>query len=141
MFRVVTSQDDLKKVFEIRTLVFCEEQAVPYEIEIDEYEDTSIHILGEFEGEPVACGRLRFIEDYAKLERLAILKAYRGKGYGSLLLEFLLSVAREKGFNVFKLHAQISSEQFYIKHDFKSVGDEFFEANIAHKVMVKYESI
>jgi len=139
IFRIAESSEDQKKVFAIRSKVFCEEQLVPESIEIDEYESSSIHVIGELEGDPVACGRLRFVGDYAKIERLAVQKVYRGQGYGDLLLEFVLDTARAKGFKKFKLHAQVASEQFYLKHGFKPEGGEFLEANIAHCIMIKHD--
>ena len=140
MFRVVKSEDDLRKVFAVRVIVFCEEQLVPYNIELDEFEDSSIHILGELEEEPIASGRLRFIGEYAKLERLAVRKSYRGKGYGNLLLNYVLETAREQGFSKFKLHAQVTSKKFYLNHGFKPEGEQFLEADIEHIVMTKHDS-
>ena len=140
MFHVVESKEDLRKVLAVRAIVFCEEQLVPYEIEIDEHEDSSIHILGQLKDEPIASGRLRFIGDYAKIERLAVRKSYRRKGYGKLLLEYVMNIARQKGFNKFKLHAQVASEKFYTNHGFKPEGDEFLEAKIAHRIMLKHDS-
>jgi predicted GNAT family N-acyltransferase len=140
MFRVVESKDDLRKVFAVRAIVFCEEQLVPYGIELDKYEESAIHVLGELEDEPIAAGRLRFIGEYAKLERLAVRKSYRGKGYGNLLLKYLLDLAREHGFSKFKLHAQVASEKFYLGHGFKPEGEEFLEADIAHRLMLKHDS-
>lgn len=140
MFHVAESEDDLRKVFAVRAIVFCEEQLVPYSIELDEYEDSAIHILGELKGEPIASGRLRFIGEYAKIERLAVRKVYRRQGYGNLLLKYLLDLAREQGFSKFKLHAQVATEKFYLNHDFKPEGDEFLEADIAHRIMLKQDS-
>jgi Predicted acyltransferase len=139
-FHVAESEDDLRKVFAVRAIVFCEEQLVPYDIEIDQYESSSIHVLGELEGEPVAAGRLRFVGEYAKIERLAVRMANRGQGYGNSLLNYILDLARDKGFRKFKLHAQVASENFYLKHDFKPEGEEFLEADIAHRIMTKHET-
>jgi predicted GNAT family N-acyltransferase len=140
MFHVAESEDDLRKVMAVRAIVFCEEQSVPYDIEIDEFEDSSIHILGQLKDEPIASGRLRFVKDYAKIERLAVRKAYRRQGYGELLLKYMLDLAREQRFSKFKLHAQVVTESFYLKHGFKREGEEFLEADIAHRVMLKHDS-
>ncbi len=139
MFHVINSESDLRKVFAIRAIVFCEEQLVPYEIEIDEYEDSAIHILGELSGEPFASGRLRFLGEYAKIERLAIRKRYRGKGYGKLLLNYALDIARNEGFKKFKLHAQVASEKFYLNNGFEPQGQQFLEADIPHRIMLKHD--
>ncbi len=136
MFRVVTSQDDLLKVYSVRSIVFIEEQNCSYQIEVDGMDFIAMHVLGEIENEPFAAGRIRFLGDYVKFERLAIRKAYRGKGYGNQLLQFVMNAAREKGYSKFKLHAQVHALEFYEKHGFKAKGDVFLEADIEHQLMV-----
>lgn len=140
MFKVVTSQEDLIKVIVVRGIVFVEEQGVPYEIEHDAYDLSATHILGEMDGEPFAAGRIRAVGEYAKLERVAIRKQYRGKGLGHKLTEFMLSVAKEQGFKKFKVHAQSYLKDFYQKHDFEVVGDMFKEAGIDHYLMIRDDS-
>ena len=139
MFRIVESHDDLIKVMSIRAIVFIEEQNCSYSIEVDGQDFCALHILGELDGEPFAAGRMRFMGDCVKFERLAIRKSYRGKGYGNKLLEFMMDTAREKGFRKYKLHAQTQALDFYKKHGFVEKGDVFYEADIEHMMML-YES-
>lgn len=136
MFRVVTSQDDLLKVFAVRSIVFVEEQNCPYEIEVDGEDFSATHILGELEGEPVAAGRLRFLGEYVKFERLSVRKGFRGKGYGDGLLAFMMDVAKERGYTKYKMHAQVHALEFYKKHGFVEKGELFLEADMEHKLMV-----
>lgn len=140
MFRVVKNLDDLIKAFIVRGMVFIEEQGVPYKIERDKYDYSAIHILGEENGEPFAAGRIRALGEYAKLERLAIRKSYRGKNLGHKLTEFMISVAKEHGFKKFKVHAQAYLSGFYQKHGFDIVGEMFKEAGIDHYVMIRDDS-
>ncbi len=46
-----------------RKKVFVEEQGVPEESEIDEYESESIHLIGYDNGQPVATARIRPINE------------------------------------------------------------------------------
>ncbi len=140
MFKVVTNQEDLIKAFIVRGIVFIEEQGVPYTIEHDEHDFSATHILGEIDGEPFAAGRIRTVGEYAKLERVAIRKAYRGRSLGHKLTEFMLSVAKEQGFKQFKVHAQSYLKDFYKKHGFKIAGDMFKEAGIDHYLMIRNDS-
>ena len=137
MFKVVTNQEDLIKVFIVRGIVFIEEQGVSYEIEHDAYDLSATHILGEMDGEPFAAGRIRALGEYAKLERVAVRKAYRRKNLGHELTEFMISVAKEQGFQKYKVHAQVYLAQFYRKHGFEIVGDMFKEAGIDHYLMIR----
>ena len=140
MFKVVANLDDLIKVFIIRGIVFVEEQKVPYKIERDEYDFSATHILGEDKGEPFASGRICAQGEYAKLERVAIRKLYRGKNLGHKLTEFMVPVAKKQGFKKFKVHAQAYLVDFYRKHGFTIVGDVFKEANIDHYLMIRDNS-
>ncbi|MBU2511091.1 GNAT family N-acetyltransferase [bacterium] len=137
MFRIVTSQDDLLKVYSVRSIVFIEEQNCSYNIEVDGMDFTAMHILGVKDDEPFAAGRIRFLGEYVKFERLAIRKAYRGQGHGNQLLQFAMNAAREKGYSKYKLHAQVHALKFYEKHGFKAKGDVFLEADIEHQLMMR----
>ena len=139
MFKIVTTQDEMLKAYSIRSIVFIEEQHCPYDIEVDGKDFSALHVLGELDNEPFATGRMRFIGEWVKLERLAIRQAYRGKGYGNHLLEFMIRTARENGYKKIKLHAQTQALDFYIKHGFEPKGDLFFEADIEHLLMVRVE--
>lgn len=140
MFRIARSLDDLFKVAVVRGIVFLGEQSTPYAIERDAYDLKAIHILGEIDGEPMAAGRIRGVGAYAKLERIAVRKEWRGRGYGSALMAFMMHVARQRGVTQFKLHAQIAAKGFYEKHGFHAVGEPFIEADIEHCLMVLEDS-
>jgi predicted GNAT family N-acyltransferase len=139
MFRIAQSIDDLFKVAVVRGIVFVEEQGTSYAIERDEHDPTAIHILGEIDGEPVAAGRIRGVGEYAKLERIAIRKKWRGLGHGSALIEYMVQTARQRGVTKFKLHAQVVAKGFYERHGFHVVGEPFVEADIDHCLMVREE--
>jgi len=114
-----------------------DEQHVRYGQEMDEHEHAAIHILGELDGEPIAAGRIRFTGPFAKLERLAVRKPYRGRGYGDQLVRFAMDVARGMGSNRFKLNAQLAVRDFYARHGFRVCGENFTEANIEHCPMIR----
>ena len=90
------SEEDVLKVMVVRGIVFIEEQDVDWEGEIDAYEKESIHFLGEYEGEPIAAGRLRELEDgWWKVERIAVRPKWRGRGFARDMVEFLMKHALE----------------------------------------------
>lgn len=140
MFRVVTSPEDLLRVYCIRSIVFVGEQACPFREEFDGLDADSIHILGEADGEPIAAARLRPIDAWIKFERIAIVTGWRGHGLGHRLVDFMLEEARRRGFTKFKMHAQAHLEEFYDQHGFERHGVLFREAGIDHYLMVRDES-
>jgi len=135
MFHIVSTMDELIKAFTVRAVVFIGEQNCPYNLEIDEHEHSSIHILGEADAEPVAAARIRFPGDYAKLERIAVRRQWRGRGYGHALVDFMIQECRARGYGLLKMHAQAQLVDFYGTHGFVKKGGLFMEADIEHYLM------
>ena len=129
----------IKLVFAIRTEVFVHEQKCLPSEEFDELDAVAHHYL-LFENElAVATGRFRHTEKGVKIERIATLKLYRGKGYATELLNHLMAVALEVFTDVpaFYLHAQVSVKPLYEKLGFIAYGNTFIEADIEHQAMEK----
>jgi len=116
----------------IRFTVFCEEQGVPLEIELDDQDAVSIHVVAYEDGRPVATGRL--LPD-GHIGRMAVLKDWRGRGIGGAMLGRLIERARERGDREVVLSAQIHAARFYQAHGFVPHGDEYMEAGIRHREM------
>lgn len=136
--RVATSPEDILKVMVVRGIVFIEEQKVDWEGEIDEFEDSATHFLGEAGGQPVATGRLRFLADgRAKVERIAVRPAWRGRGYARAMVDYLLDHARGRGARRFVMHAQVYLQEFYEDFGFQREGGIFDECGIDHITMVR----
>ena len=131
----VENDKELEQVFNIRKKVFIEEQQVPKEIEMDEFDDSSEHFIAYLNREPVGCGRIRQ-NSFAKLERIAITKEYRNKGFGTNLTNYLIDYCKEKNSREIMIHSQLYAEGFYKRFGFKTVGPIFFEAGIKHVKMV-----
>ncbi len=139
--RLATTEEDILKVMVIRGIVFIEEQKVDWEGEIDEYENESIHFLGEEGGQPVAAARLRMLSDgRAKVERIAVRQAWRGKGYASDVVRFLMAHAADLGASNYVMHAQVHLQKFYESFGFRREGDIFDECGIDHITMVRQDS-
>lgn len=135
--REISSQADLDLVFYIRIEVFVVEQKCLPSEEFDELDAQARHFL-LFEGQQaVATGRFRKTEKGIKIERIATLMEYRGKGYASQIIQHLFQVA-EEAFpenNYFYLHAQVTVMPLYESLGFKPYGPTFIEADIVHQAM------
>lgn len=140
MFQVkrVTTPQELQLAFQVRKEVFVEEQHVPIDIEIDNYEESSNHFIVLYNGEAVATVRLRKIDTYiGKVERLCVLQYVRGKKIGQLLMEAIEQFARSNELTQLILNAQSSAIPFYEKYDYQIISEVFYEANIPHRTMTK----
>lgn len=137
MFRIATTPDDMLKVYAVRSIVFIEEQRCPWALEFDGLDDSAVHILGEQDGEPAAVARIRLLQDYAKLERIAVRAGYRGQGLGAKIVDFMVDVARQHGYTTYKMHAQAHLTDFYGAHGFEVCGELFQEVGIDHYPMIR----
>ena len=114
---------------------------MPVELERDEFDtaDGVIHVLGTVDGAPVAAARIRAVDTFAKVQRVAVLPAYRGYGYGAQIMLYLIELARAgkvaSGLNAVVLDSQVSAIGFYETLGFVAEGPEFMDAGIAHRRM------
>ena len=132
------SPEDRAAALGVRKAVFVEEQEVPAELEVDEYENTAAHFLCRFEEKPVGAGRIRKKGSYAKFERIAVLKEFRGKHLGQALMRTMEEyAATEFPDHLPAMHAQESAISFYEQIGWKAEGPLFYEAGIPHRLMVK----
>jgi predicted GNAT family N-acyltransferase len=140
----VDNEAQLKQCFEVRIDVFVKEQKVPESLELDECDaspEACHHLLIRDAGKPIAAGRWRPYDSEgvkAKLQRIAVLAAYRGTGVGRLLMSSLEQWAMERGFTEGVLDAQVQAEPFYAKQGYVNISSEpFDDAGIPHVRMVK----
>ena len=124
--------DDAKK---IREEVFVKEQG--FQNEFDEIDKKSVHIVLYDENTPVAVCRL-YCENFVYvLGRLAVIKNYRGKNIGSLMLEEAEKYVSEKGGNEIILHAQCRATGFYKKSGYSEYGEIDYDEYCPHIHMRK----
>lgn len=119
----------------IREKVFVEEQGVPIEMESDEFDPQSHHVLA-LGPDRAAIGTGRLLPD-GHIGRLAVLPEWRGKGVGQALMDKLLDAAAEAGQRQLALHAQCQAKDFYRAFGFVPIGDTFMEASIPHLLMTR----
>ncbi|MGG4167244.1 GNAT family N-acetyltransferase [Rossellomorea vietnamensis] len=134
---VAQSEDQIKEVFHIRKTVFVEEQKVPLEEEIDEYENDSTHFVLYDENKAVGAGRFRILGGIGKVERICVLKSLRGKGAGRKLMLAIEEYAKRQPLSQLKLNAQTYAIPFYEGLGYQVTSDEFLDAGIPHKTMKK----
>ena len=117
----------------IREQVFVREQGVPLALEMDDQDAHCDHALAHAaDGSVLGTGRL--LPD-GHIGRMAVLKEWRGKGVGALLLHTLMEQARQRGHASVRLNAQTAAAGFYRRLGFTICGPEFIEAGIPHVAM------
>ena len=128
--RIAESKEELEHIFNIRRVVFVEEQKVDEREEYDEFEETSTHLIAYHHSTPVGTCRFRNTNNGIKLERFAVLSVARGNQVGKKLVEKCLEKVDLSQYVY--LHAQIQVVDFYAKFGFVAEGPQFEEAGIQH---------
>ena len=116
--------EDAKK---IRINVFVEEQG--FQNELDNTDNIATHLVLYDNGTPIATCRVFHGEQNGEyiLGRLAVIKEYRGKNIGKLMIEEAEKSVLKKGGTSLILHAQCRAKSFYEKSgycEFGEIGDE-----------------
>jgi predicted GNAT family N-acyltransferase len=125
------------EAFPIREEVFIQEQRVPPELELDEFDPISSHALAYEGGQCIGTGRLVHLDNgQAQIGRMAVLARFRGQGVGKQILSELLELAKREGASKLILHSQITAIPFYEKLGFKAEGPSYEEAGITHRNMI-----
>ena len=136
---LVDYTDKISEIKPIRIQVFQVEQGVDPALEFDGLDETSVHILAYLENQPVGTLRIRYLDNqFAKIERLAVLSTARGQGIGRKLTEKAIEVIEQKEISKVMIHAQEYVKGLYEKLGFEQVGGIFEEAGIPHVKMIKY---
>lgn len=130
--RLIKNKKELEEVFNIRNIVFGKEQNISREIDFDGLDNKSKQIIVFYKNKIIGCARIRFIGNKAKLERIAILKKYRGRGFGLTIMHYLIKYTKKRKTKEIYFHAQNYSKIFYEKCGFKVTGKPFKEVEIKH---------
>jgi predicted GNAT family N-acyltransferase len=77
------------------------------------------------------------VDGYGKVERICVLQEARKTGAGKAIMNAIEKYAREKDIHKLKLNAQTHAIPFYAGLGYEIVSEEFMDAGIPHKTMVK----
>lgn len=136
--RVATSDHEREDAYSVRRKVFVDEQGVPLSLELDHLDLTAAHFVVYSEDMAIGAGRIRETsQGIGKVERVSVLKEYRGKHLGNLIMNALEEHAVATGMNKIILNAQSYAIPFYEKLGYVITSPEFLDADIPHRAMEK----
>jgi predicted GNAT family N-acyltransferase len=134
---IQTWQHAEQDAYSIRKRVFIEEQGVPEEMELDEFDLDARHALAYAGSECIGTARLVTLDgNLGRIGRMAVLPSYRGQGTGKQLMGALLKASQSQGIKQIELHAQVTVIPFYEQFGFVAQGDVYAEAGILHRDMI-----
>jgi predicted GNAT family N-acyltransferase len=135
--RSVAGSEERDAALALRHRVFCGEQGVSLDLESDGRDDEAIHVVAVSGGAVVGTCRLVLDGGTAKLGRMAVEPAERGRGIGAALLAGAEREARAAGSRRIALYAQARARELYARSGFAERGEPFEEAGIEHVLMEK----
>jgi predicted GNAT family N-acyltransferase len=133
IIKTVDFSSDFSDIEKIRSAVFIKEQNVPVELEWDEFDDDSTHILAYYDNKPV--GTARLLSD-GHIGRMAVLKEYRNRNIGRNMLKYIIDIAQKRSIRNIELSAQEHAVDFYKKYGFSVTSDVYMDAGIPHYNMI-----
>jgi len=134
--RFTQNNKDMLSCLDLRRTVFIEEQNVPENEEVDGDDPGCDHILLTESDIPVGAARLKYYNDFVKVQRVCVLKNYRGQGIGSKIINFIIRHVEKNDIrSSVRLGSQIHALEFYKRLGFIEFGEEYLDAGILHKDM------
>jgi ElaA protein len=130
---------ELYTILKNRVLVFVVEQNCPYP-EIDDYDQKATHLYLQEDGDLVAYCRLlpggtKYKE--ASIGRVLVKQDYRNRGLAhELMKKAVFIMVNDWKETTIKLQAQSHLQNFYSKHGFRVISDEYLEDGIPHVDMI-----
>jgi ElaA protein len=120
-------------VWRLRQQVFVVEQDCPYpDLDGRDLEPTTRHVVLLEDGEVV--GTLRVLDDggWARIGRVVVAPAARGRGFAALMMDAAMDLCGDREV---RLDAQSGLTGFYAAYGFEVTGPEFDEDGIMHVPM------
>jgi predicted GNAT family N-acyltransferase len=135
--RRVVGEEEMLAALELRHDVFCVEQGVPENEELDGRDHEGIHLVAIAGDGLLGTCRLLIVGATAQFSRLAVRTSARRRGIATALLEAADAEARAAGASRLVLHAQTYARGLYESAGYRSRGRVFREAGIEHVAMEK----
>jgi predicted GNAT family N-acyltransferase len=127
-----------KDALSIRNKVFVDEQHVPPEMEVDEFENLATYVVGYLDSVPVVTARLLPMDQHTyKVQRVAVLKDYRGRKMGKQIMIEIERFAIENNRTSLVLGAQDQAIKFYSALGYLINSEGYLDAGISHHDMIK----
>jgi ElaA protein len=124
--------EEMRGAIAVRTEVFCVEQGVPVEDELDGRDDDAAHLVAVDDGRVIATLRLLVDGEQAKVGRVAVLRGWRRRKIAQRMLEMAIDGARERACTRASLASQTYAIELYEGAGFAVDSEIFEEAGMPH---------
>jgi predicted GNAT family N-acyltransferase len=135
--RRIGGEQEMTAALALRHEVFCVEQGVPMQEELDGRDSEGLHLVAVSNGDLLATCRLLFVGPTVQFSRLAVRQRERRRGIATALLALADDESRAGGARRLVLHAQTYARALYEAAGYEPRGRIFMEAGIEHVAMEK----
>jgi hypothetical protein len=104
-FEIVQNQEQMLDAISIRAIVYMEDEGLAARMAFDGNDFQATHVVGYSGDEPFAAIRIRWFNGFAKLERMAMRKAYRSPRVLKSFLDYVFEHVARKGYPIALTHA------------------------------------
>ncbi|AZQ84578.1 GNAT family N-acetyltransferase [Colwellia sp. Arc7-635] len=118
----------------VREQVFVCEWRIPKSIEFDKNDHLAQHVLAchDKTQEPVGTGR---ILSSGEVSRIAVLKYYRKEQVDKIIIQRLLTIAREMKLKEIFIYSPLDVRDYFRQFNFNTCGTVFMEAGMPKQKM------
>jgi len=138
-FDWLTGRDPrVREAIAVRWAVFVEEQGLPADEEVDEWDGICDHLVATLDGAVVGTARLVPQDAHTvRIGRVVVRREARHQGVATRLMLRCEARAAEQGREVVRLSAQWGVVSFYEQLGYVVTGDPYVEAGLVHMAMTK----
>lgn len=130
--RSPAAPEELRAALDLRFTVFCDEQGVPVELELDEHDADALHLVAVEHGRVLSTCRLVRAGDTVKFGRLVVAREARRRGIAAAMLAEAERRARAMRAHRLVLSAQTYAMGLYEQAGYIAFGDTYDDAGIEH---------
>ncbi|MDN4503402.1 GNAT family N-acetyltransferase [Alteromonadaceae bacterium BrNp21-10] len=121
------------RLTQLREKVFVCQWRIPRDVEFDQYDALSFHVLiVDEQGDPVATGR---ITPDGQLGRIAVVNQFRQPETYNQLFKALLKVAKKQKLEALSVQCELEGVSYYQQQGFQPVGSVYMDAGIPRQRM------
>jgi predicted GNAT family N-acyltransferase len=137
---VAETPAEMQTVFELRRIVFGNEQRILLSRYEDPEDRFSLNLIASVGGKAVGTGRLTPAYDRAAVPTItwvATLPSHRNQGVGTAIVRALIDEADARGYDTVYLNAQAHALGLYLAHGFRAIGQPQTIHGIPHQAMIR----
>jgi predicted GNAT family N-acyltransferase len=136
--QILYNSNDYWKIVQIREIVLRLPLGLRFSLAEIQNESEELIFGIQVNSQWIGSCQYQIFNNEAKMRQVAILGAYKRKGYGKEIVIQSMEILKQKGIQKIYCHARASAVPFYENLGFQTISEQFLEVNIPHFKMQKF---